>query len=132
MEQGVAEQRARELAWGAMFAYYSDAGEHSWQDFDWQDDDEEDEETIPLEEPEEIPAAPDETAIAKRLEELTQQLKELRGALHDAERTSNCLREQLLESQRQEKNNRTELAQLRDTLYRLQSDKDETDVGSAG
>ena len=29
MDRGVAEPRARELAFGAMFAYYSDAGEHT-------------------------------------------------------------------------------------------------------
>lgn len=130
MEQGVVEQRARELAWGAMFACYSDAGERGWRDFDWRDDDEEDKETLPSEEPEEVSAAPDGTAIAERLEELTQQVKEMRSALHDAERTSNRLRGQLLEAERQTEINQTELAQLRDTLYRLQSSKDEPDVDS--
>lgn len=129
VRQGVDERRAGELAWAAFMAYYIDEDDSDWMDADLCNDAAE-EEASPLEEPAEAPAAPDETVSAERLAELTRQLKELRGALHDAERTSTHLRKQLWESERQSEIDRAELAQLRETLYRLRSGEDEADVDS--
>lgn len=132
-QQGVDERRAGELAWAAFMAYYIDEAESDWAEPELFDDEGEDHTCS--EEPEcaeETPAAvlPDETASSERLEKLNRQLKELQGALHDAERTSNRLREQLLECEHQAEVDKAELAQLRDTLYRLRSGESETDVDS--
>lgn len=73
-------------------------------------------------------AEPGEAASTELLEKLTGQLKELRGALYDAERASNRLREQLLECERQAEVDKSELTQLRDTLYQLRSGDSESDT----
>ncbi len=121
---GIGAQRARELAYGAMFAYYTDAGEHGWKPVDWagfEGDDGND----PPAQAEEIPPAsdPDEDPGA-RAETLARKVKELRGALHDAERAAGRLREQLRETEQRGDAERGELAQLRETLYRLRSGED--------
>lgn len=130
MSYGVAEQRAREMAWGAMFAYYTDAGEHGWKELDWPFDD--DRNDVPPEVPEkaseEPPAVPvpteDQTV---QIELLTRKVKELRGALHDAERAAGRLKEQLRDTQRRGDEDRSELAQLRETLYNLRAGEDSTE-----
>lgn len=132
MRQGVEEQRARELAWAAFIAYYTDGGEHGWRDIDLFDEDEEDEVGSPLPddpaEHEEMPVIPlSDNEPDPRFEELTRKLKELRGALHDAERTSNRLREQLREVEQRREMDRSELSQLRETLYRLRDGEDAED-----
>ena len=117
-EQGVDERCAGELAWAAFMAYHIDENGGEWPDTDPLD-----EETPP---PEEAPAPPpDESACAARLEALTRQAKELRGVLHESERTADRLREQLRRSERQSELDRAELAQLRETLYRLRAGEDE-------
>jgi len=131
--QGVEEQRARELAWAAFMAYYIDSGEYGWKSIDLFGG-EEDEEELPPEASEEVSevlAAPvaDDGSDAQ-IRELTRQVKELRGALHDAERASNRLREQLRESEQRGGVDRSELAQLRETLYQLRAGEDESDEGS--
>lgn len=55
---------------------------------------------------------------------LARQVKELRVALHDAERTSNRLREQLRDAKQSWEVDRSELVQLRETLYRLRAEED--------
>ena len=125
MSYGVAEQRAREMAWGALFAYYTDAGEHGWKELNWPFDDDGDDD-VPLEAHEETPEEPladpvpteDQTLQIKLL---TRKVKELRGALHDAERTAGRLKEQLRDTQRWGDEDRSELAQLRETLYNLRA-----------
>lgn len=123
------EQRARELAWAAFMAYYVGNGKYGWKDFDlFGDDGGEEDQEIPVEEfgeNTEAHAAADVEPDAK-IEELTRKLKELRGALHDAERTSNRLREQLRETEQRGEADRSELAQLRDTLYSLRAREEES------
>lgn len=132
ISQGITEQRARELAWGALFAYYTDAGEHGWQELDWPfEDDAEDEEASPIgsEESQPIPlSAEDHTA---QIEALTRKVKELRGALHDAERTAGRMKEQLRAAEQKGKVDRAELAQLRETLYQLRAGED-PETGDSG
>ena len=125
ISQGVTEQRARELAWGAMFAYYTDAGEHGWQELDWPfEDDAEDEAASPigLEEPQPIPSSAEH--YTAQIEALSRKVKELRGALHDAERAAGRMREQLRDVERKGEVDRAELAQLRETLYHLRAGED--------
>lgn len=126
MEQGIAEPRARELAFGAMFAYYSDAGEHGWKDIDWfsdEDDEDEEEEADPSDGSEEVigdPAVQTPAGDAQsKVEALVRQVKELRGALHDAERAAGRLKEQLQLVEQKGEADRAELVRLRETLYDL-------------
>ena len=124
MSYGIAEQRARELAFGAMFAYYTDAGEHGWKAFDWPFDDGGDADA-PSEETEEPPSAPlPAEDHAAQIESLARKVKELRGALHDAERAAGRLKEQLRAAEQKGGIDRAELAQLRETLYNLRAGED--------
>lgn len=100
MRQGLEEQRARELAWAAFIAYYTENGEHGWREIDLFDDDEmEYEDTLPqadIAEPSEaLPDTSQGEETQARFVELTRQVKELRNALHDAERAGSRLKEQL-------------------------------------
>lgn len=123
VSQGIAETRARELAFGAMFAYYSDAGEHGWKEFDWLFDEADEEEAAPSDEPEDVgegSAAPLPAGDASvKTEALIRQVKELRSALHEAERAAGRLKEQLQIVEQKGEAERAELAQLRETLYNL-------------
>ncbi len=133
ISHGIAEQRARELAFGAMFAYYTDAGEHGWKEFGWPFDDDSGKEDIPSGESENPPSVPIPAEDhAAQAELLARKVKELRGALHDAEQTVGRLEEQLREAQRCGEADRAELAQLRETLYHLRAGEDsaEEDNGS--
>lgn len=126
---GIGEQRARELAWGAMFAYYTDAGEHGWKELDWPDS--EDGDDLPPQ-PEAVPAATASSGDpAAQIEALNRKVKELRGALHDAERASGHLREKLRETEQKGEIDRAELAQLRETLYHLRAGED-PETGDSG
>lgn len=113
--QGVAEPRARELAFGAMFAYYSGAGGHGWKDIDWffESSDGPEEVTEDAAAPVPISDAPN------KVEALVRQVKELRAALHDAERAAGRLKEQLRMAEQKGEADREELARLRETLYDL-------------
>lgn len=124
VEQGLAEDRARELTWGAMISSYLD----DWRDRDlsWDIPDDKDEP-----EAEAGPAAaqgpqPDDTA---KVEELERQLKGMRRALHDAERAAKQLQERLLETERQARSDHDELLQLRDTLFWIRSGEETEDAG---
>lgn len=123
VQQGLAETRARELAWAAMIASYLD----DWRDqdfcdrdfsWDFPDDEETGEPEVETDPAQETPPA--DTA---RVEELTRQIKELRQALHDTERTAKHLQSRLLETERQAKSDHDELTQLRDTLFHIRSDE---------
>ncbi len=128
--QGVAEQRARELAWAAFMAYYVEDDEYRWHSVDLFSDDW-DREEPPAEEICEAPIVPADTGAADaKIEELTRKLKAAQGALHDAERTANRLREQLRDMERKGGAERSELAQLRETLYQLRAGEDETETDS--
>ena len=131
VSHGVAEQRARELAFGAMFAYYTDAGEHGWKEIDWPFDDSNGDEPVPSEESE--ASAPVPLPVedhAAQVESLARKVKELRGALHDAEQTAVRLEEQLRDAQQSGETDRSELAQLRETLYNLRAREDELEEDS--
>ena len=118
ISQGIPEPRARELAFGAMFAYYSDDGEYEWEEFDWPLGKEEDEAERP-EEGADTPASPPSGEPPIQTEALIRQVKELQSALHDAERTAGRLKEQLQMAEQKGGADRAELAQLRETLYNL-------------
>ncbi len=133
MRQGVEEPRARELAWAAFIAYYTDGGGCGWKDIDLFGGDEEEDALLPDEpvKQEEAPAEPPaDSEPDPQTEALMQKMKELRSALHDAERTSNRLREQLREAEQRGEADRSELAQLRETLYRLRAGEEESDEAS--
>ena len=129
---GIAEQRARELAFGAMFAYYTDAGEHGWKDIGWfSNDGGDDSDALPAEAAG-PPAAPlHGEDCAAQIDLLTRQVKELRGALHDAERMAGRLRAQLQDRGQKSEAEQAELAQLRETLYSLRAKEGEAE-GSRG
>jgi len=121
VQQGLTDARAKELTWAAMISSYLD----DWRDRDFRDPDfswdfpDNEETSAPESEADltqEIPLA--DTA---RVEELTRQIKELRQALHDAERTAKHLQSRLLETERQAKSDHDELTQLRDTLFHIRS-----------
>ena len=118
ISQGIPEPRARELAFGAMFAYYSDDGEYGWEEFDWPLGKEEDEAERP-EEGADTPASPPSGEPPIQTEALIRQVKELQSALHDAERAAERLKEQLQMAEQKGEADRAELAQLRETLYNL-------------
>ena len=125
--QGVSEQRARELAFGSMFAYYTDAGEHGWKEIDWPFDDDVGDEDAPLEEAEKQQSAlrsTEDHAAQAELLARNRKVTELRGALHDAERAVRRLEDQLREAQRCGEADRAELAQLRENLYNLRAGED--------
>ena len=129
IQQGVEEQRARELAWAAFMAYFSESEGDGWKDIDLFGDDGEDEEPVPEKPALDEPVEPGETvsdsgALAEQNQALARQVKELRVALHDAERTSNRLREQLRDAKQNWEADRSELAHLRETLYRLRAGED--------
>ena len=63
-----------------------------------------------------------------RVEELTRQIKEMRHALHDAERVAKQLQDRLLETERQAKSDHNELTQLRDTLFWIRSGEESEDA----
>lgn len=133
MQQGVEERRARELAWAAFMAYYIDSREYRWKPVNLFDE-ESGEEAPREEEPKEICKVPVEPksdgAVNVRAELLAQKVKEMQKALYDAERTSNRLREQLKEAERRGGMDRSELAQLRETLYNLRAEEDSADENS--
>ena len=129
VRQGVEEQRARELAWAAFMAYFSESEGDGWKDIDLFGDDGEDEEPVPEEPALDEPVEPGETvsdsgALEEQNQALSRQVKELRVALHDAERTSNRLREQLRDAKQSWEVDLSELVQLRETLYRLRAEED--------
>ena len=135
VRQGVEEQRARELAWAAFMAYFSESEGDGWKDIDLFGDDGEDEEPVPEEPAQDEPVEPGETvsdsgALEEQNQALARQVKELRGALHDAERTSSRLREQLRDMKQNWEVDRSELVQLRETLYRLRAEEDAEDGDS--
>ena len=120
ISQGIPEPRARELAFGAMFAYYSDDGEYGWEEFDWPlGKEEEAERPEGPEEGADTPASPPSGEPPIQTEALIRQVKELQSALHDAERTAGRLKEQLQMAEQKGGADRAELAQLRETLYNL-------------
>ena len=123
--QGVPEQRARELAWGAMFAYYTDAGDYGWQEQDWLfEDDTGDDDASPVEPEDAQPISQSDEQQTAQIEALSQKVKELRGALHDAERSAGRMKEQLRAVEQEGEIDRAELAQLRETLYHLRTGED--------
>ena len=133
MRQGVAEQRARELAWAAFMAYYVEDDEYRWHSVDrfsddWDRDEPPAEELGEICEAAVVPAGAG--AADAKIDELTRKLKAAQGALHDAERTANRLREQLHDTERRGEVDRSELAQLRETLYRLRAGENDTEMDS--
>lgn len=122
VQQGLDEGQAKELTWGAMIASCLD----DWRNRDvgtwnWDVSGKEKEEE-PKQEAE-IPQPPEEHDTPSA-EEMTRQIKQLRRALHDAERTAKQFQDRLLEAERQSANDREELRQLRDTLFSIRSADD--------
>lgn len=119
---GITEQRARELAWGAMFASYTDAAAHNREDT-YSDADAgrragDAKEADQQEKPYDTQLIENQSA---EIEALTQKIKELRGALHDAEKEKNLIKDDLHTAMQRSETDRLELAQLRETLYNLRS-----------
>lgn len=128
VQQGMIESRARELSWGAMIAFYLDdwrGRDFADRDFPWDTFDDEDE---PIPEAELVVAQDVQSADSARAEELTRQIKEMRHALHDAERAAKQLQDRLLETERQAKSDHNELTQLRDTLFWIRSGEESEDA----
>lgn len=123
VKQGLSEERSRELTFGAMLAVYQDnlrdllSLEPSFDDFD--DDGDPEGEAAPQTDPEV------ESQNEARITDLMRQVKELRRALYESERTARQFQEQLLEEERQSARERMELNQLRDVLYRIKSGEEQ-------
>lgn len=123
IEQGIPEGRAEALAWGAWFASYVDELRAQRPlPFDVPDDFEDflkslDEE---LSEMAEAASAGEEDSVAQ-VTELTQQLKESRRVLHDAEQNVRQLQECLRTAEVETMQDRAELSQLRETLFELRT-----------
>lgn len=134
MDQGVEEQRARELAWGALYAFHVNTEAGDSDIFDWRSEmSMEGEEIQPPEtqplptETEKASAVQGEQEAAAQIEQLTKQLKKAQSAWHDSERATTRLKEQLREKEQKEVVDRAELAQLRETLYQLRAGEDAVD-----
>ena len=141
--QGLSRGRARELALCAMMVSREEAWEDwldcagrpslgQWGGWKLPEDEEDDDDAQPdFEEPDEqeqerVEASGQDAAQAaaesdSRAVELARQLKEARGALHDAEQTVRQLRDQLAEERQSAMQNKLELNSLRDALFRLKS-----------
>lgn len=123
VKQGLPKERSREFAFGAMLAVYQDnlrellSLEPSFDDFD--DDNDQENEAAPQADPEV------ESQNEARITDLTRQVKELRRALYESERTARQFQEQLLEEERQSAREHMELNRLRDVLYRIRSGEEQ-------
>lgn len=127
LEQGVPEDRAEALAWGAWFAsYVDDLRARRPMPFDVPDDFEDflkslDEELTEMAEE----ASAEEADSAAQAAELTRQLKESRKALHEAEQGMRQLQERLRSVEADALRDRAELSQLRETLFDLRAREDQ-------
>lgn len=122
-EQGLSEDRAEALSWGAWFASYVDElrarrsmpfdAPDDFADFLKSLDDELTEmaETVSAEEKD----------SAAQVVELTRQLKESRRLLHEAEQNVRQLQERLRSAETDALRDRAELSQLRETLFELRA-----------
>lgn len=125
VKQGLTEERARMFAFGVMLVHYQDnlreqlLWRHPFDDFE--EDDAAGDEPAPLQQAEAEPGDCD----ARQIVALTRQIKELRRALHDSERTAKQFQNQILEKERQAARERMELSQLREVLYRLKSSEEQ-------
>lgn len=129
VEQGLAEDRARELTWGAMISSYLDDWRNRdiWErDFSWDIPDDGGQPVVENE-PEAVPEV--QSNNTSEVGELERQLREMRRALHDAERAAKQFQDRLLETEHQARSDHDELLQLRDTLFRIRSgeETEETD-----
>ena len=133
MKQGVSEQRARELACGAMYAFHASMAASDSEDMDWDADGAVEPPHLPntqkrIESSE--PTDQDKQDSAAQVESLTRKLKDMRSAWHDADQLAGQLREQLLDMEQGWKADQAELAQLRETLYQLRAGEGEPDAGN--
>ena len=123
MEQGVAEGRAGALAWGAWFAsYIDDLRTQRSTPFDIPDDFKDflnslDEELSEL--AGEVETETEDSAA--KTAELSRQLKESRKALHEAEQGMRRLQERIRALEIDTLRDRSELSQLRETLFALRT-----------
>ena len=122
-EQGVPEDRAEALAWGAWFAsHVDDLRAQRPMPFGVPDDFEDflkslDDELAEIAEE----ASSEEADSAAQAAELTRQLKESRKALHEAEQGMRQLQERLQSVEADALRDRAELSQLRETLFELRA-----------
>lgn len=123
VSQGVPEGRARALACGALYASCAgelrcELDEMAW-DMDWPEEPAEASEPAPLQN--EPKAPPDSSDSTAQIAALTRQLKEARSACHEAEQAEGRLQGKIRELEQQAERDRAELAQLRETLLRLET-----------
>lgn len=123
MEQGMAESRAEALTWGAWFAsYIDDLRAQRSTPFDIPDDFEDFLNSLDEELPELAGEVETETEdSAAKTAELTRQLKESRKALHEAEQGMRRLQERICALEIDTLRDRSELSQLRETLFTLRA-----------
>ncbi|WP_300749662.1 hypothetical protein [uncultured Oscillibacter sp.] len=123
MEQGMAENRAEALTWGAWFAsYIDDLRAQRSTPFDIPDDFEDFLNSLDEELPELAGEVETETEdSAAKTAELTRQLKESRKALHEAEQGMRRLQERICALEIDTLRDRSELSQLRETLFTLRA-----------
>lgn len=130
MQQGVSEQRSRELAWGAMYAFHASMADGGAEDIDWDPGEAvEDSQAQAVQKRAEhgVPADQDSRANTAQLEALTRKLKDMRSAWHDAEQAAGQMKDQLSDMEQRWKADQAELAQLRETLYQLRAGENESD-----
>ena len=122
-EQGLPEDRAEALSWGAWFASYVDElRARRSMPFDVPDDFENflkslDDELSEMAET----VSAEEKDSAAQVVELTRQLKESRRVLYEAEQNVRQLQERLRSAETDALRDRAELSQLRETLFELRA-----------
>ena len=122
-EQGLPEDRAEALSWGAWFASYVDElRARRSMPFDVPDDFADflkslDDELTEMAET----VSAEEKDSAAQVVELTRQLKESRRVLHEAEQNVRQLQERLRSAEADALRDRAELSQLRETLFELRA-----------
>lgn len=130
MRQGVSEQRSRELAWGAMYAFHASMAADGAEDIDW-DVGEAVDVCWPKDDQKSVgrdtSTDQDRQASTAQVGSLTRKLKDMRSAWHDAKQAAGQMKEQLMDMEQQWKADQAELAQLRETLYQLRAGEDGAD-----
>lgn len=125
VKQGMTEERSQIFAFGAMLAHYQDIlRDQLYFHFPFGVPDESDDAGDEASNEEHVET---ESLDAAQMSNLTRQIKDLRKALYESERTAKQLQEQLLEEERRSVRDRMELSQLREVLYRMKSGEEQSE-----
>lgn len=125
VSQGLSQERAQEFAFGAMLSHYiTELRDQVFPDWHPPVD-------IPKEEKPQPEIAEEEQSIEELradLQNLNHTVKELRCALHDADRSIRQYQEKAQDAELQALQDRRELSQLRETLFRMKAEQGHEEV----